>query len=330
MSRRPTPFEGTWVEALLEAPAPILILVAGLATAGAAAPDEPPASVADVGAKVEVTGGLLTLRGNGAPLSAVVRAIGEKAGFETTVKGELDRPVTLSFSRVPLERGLRELLDGVATAMLYAPAQSENETRRLIEVRLYGWARTPPPRPREPLAPDVIARLFGADPDGRIEAIQELARSANVHAIDPLARVLAQDADPAVRGQAAGALGQIGDPVVVPALKPALEDDEQVVQIRAIRALARVDAEDAADLLGDVLLNHAARRSRLTAAWALGRQASPLARAYLQAAANDPDEAVREAAGRSLSLLDSSAVEDAAQDDEGAPARVPQNRAVNQ
>lgn len=252
---------------------------------------------------LQVQAGMFTLDAADAPLDDVVRAIGERAGIQVVIEGVLDAPVARSLVAVPLEAGLRRLLGDLPHVMLFAPSAPGEAQRRLLEVRVYGWpdrhGLPPDPAARGPSA----AHLFQGERPQRMEAIRELARAGDPRAVPPLGRVLERDTDPGIRGEAARALGEIGVTAAVPALRGALDDKNQSVRIRAIRALARIDGADATGVLGDVLLDGPERRSRLVAAWALGRQGGPVAEAFLQAALQDPDELIRRGVNHALSEM---------------------------
>ena len=80
-------------------------------------------------------------------------------------------------------------------------------------------------------------------------ALQVLA--ANRDVISPLIELLS-DPQPDLRMHAALALGNVGDPVAVPALISALDDEEPNVRFHAIEALGAIGAGDAVDRLADI------------------------------------------------------------------------------
>ena len=77
-----------------------------------------------------------------------------------------------------------------------------------------------------------------------------------------------------------------------------MRDDNQMVRIRSIRALALIPNDQSTQMLAELLFNHPDTRTRLLAAWALGQQGSPLAQNYLETARKDGDELVRKAVER--------------------------------
>ncbi len=274
-------------------------------TAGAPPPGQGPGSVG-----MEIHDGLMTLKAHDAPLGQIIRAIGQRLGVKVTIAGDLDTRITRSFTAAPVDEVVRRLTRDAITAIFYHPPDEGTDgSRKIAEIRVYAVQQNRRrPAAREPgtretgkgLDSALLAELESDDRGKRIRAVQKLGYSGESAAIGVLERVLKEEGDPALRGQAASALGRIGNERAIPALERALDDDHQAVRVQAVRALARIGGERSAEILGDVLLNSTDRRSRLTAAWSLGRLDSPKARSYLEAAANVSDEALRKAVNRSL------------------------------
>lgn len=253
--------------------------------------------------EVQLRNGLLTLDARGAPLGEVIRAIGEESGFKTAIEGVVDTPVERSLVAIPLETGLRYLLDDVPHVMFYPLPKDGESSRQLREIRLYG--REPETAQLPPFASesDAVMPPISAEPGARMRAIRESARSTDQGAISSLGRVLHEDDDPGMRGLAARELGEIGGDSALPALQSALEDTEESVRIRAIRALAQIDSDRATRLLGEMLLEGPERRSRMMAAWALGNRGGPVAESYLEEALEDSDELIRQGVEHALSQM---------------------------
>ncbi|MDH3673672.1 MAG: HEAT repeat domain-containing protein [Gammaproteobacteria bacterium] len=255
----------------------------------------PEASGATV--EVELHDGLLTLHASSAPLVEIIRAIGKEAGFETLVHGELDDVLTRSLIALPLEQALRQLLKDVSNVMLF----EESQAPRLTQVWLYGHTisgRTSAAPSFETPEATVIVQALDTERATLITAIRERARAGELQAIQELTRLLREDVDPAVRSQAAGALGEIGDAAAISALQMGVEDSEQLVRMRSIRALAPIKSDQSTQVLADLLFSHPDTRTRLLAVWALGQQDSPLARSYLEAAKVDGNTLVQQAVAR--------------------------------
>ncbi len=261
----------------------------------AADPEKPPGTV-----HVELRDGILTLHISTAPLVEVIRAIGEEAGFETTVYGELDEVLTKSVVAVPLERALGQMLKNVSYGMRFEGAQ----TSRLTQVLLYGRATSDDSGARatsEPAQPPVIVRALDDERATRIAAIRDRVRAGDPQAMEELTRLLREDADPAVRGKAASALGELGDAGAVVALQVGVRDSQQSVRMRSIRALAAIKNDQSTQVLADLLFNHPDTRTRLLAVWALDQHDTALSRSYLEAATEDGDPLVQQAITRARS-----------------------------
>lgn len=269
------------------------------ATAGAASEKESvPEDRAEI--VVELRDGLLTLRAVNAPLAEVIGEIGAKAGFKTTIYGDFDSRLDRTFDAAPLERVLRELLAGVSNMMWF----EETPERQVTEVLLFGNVGSGPvsvePGP-EPVTTTVVSRSLDGERADQITRSAERARDGDTEAIAEIANLLRSDPDPAVRGAVAAALGDIGSADAAVILQSGVRDDNRMVRIRSIRALALISNDQSTQILADVLFNHPDTRTRLLAVWALGRQGSPLAQSYLETAQKDGDELVRKAVGRARS-----------------------------
>jgi len=73
-----------------------------------------------------------------APMADVLLAIGAQAGFEVVIRGNLGGPVTWSFSDLPVDKGIRRLLDDDSVIMVYAPSQGHAGVRPVVRVAAQG------------------------------------------------------------------------------------------------------------------------------------------------------------------------------------------------
>ena len=151
-----------------------------------------------------------------------------------------------------------------------------------------------------------LARLFQggkvATEEARIAALQ------NDRNVAGLIQMLDSDVRGAtkysiVRGDAAAALGRIGDPRAIPYVTAMRHDPEEMVRFNVMWALGRLNTKEVEDALREGMTDESAL-VRMTAAEALGIvgavDAIPLLRVALD---SDPDPEVRLCAVESLMLL---------------------------
>lgn len=282
----------------------VAALLAGFAPSAGVAE---PTAAASGSVQVEFRDGLLTLDVRDAPLDDVLRTIGKKAGFEVVIKVDLSTPVSRSFAAMPLDQGIRRLIGETSFVMAYggsgdavrltllSPGASDGGTEiGRLEVTAVD----------EPSQADIeewiLSRLTQPDRGVRIVAVRRLMRLERELAVDIAARVLDHDDDPAVRGEAAAVLGQIGGDRAAILLDLAVADAEASVRIHAVRALGALGGEAAVHGLGRALLEHPDRDVRLIAAEGLAENSSEASQSYLEAAKSVRDAKVREAAEKAL------------------------------
>jgi len=264
-----------------------------------AAQDAPPATD-----EVAVREGLLSVNLRGAPIADVLLAIGTQAGFEVIIRGDLSAPVTWSFTDLPLDKGIRRLLDDSSLIMVYAPSRGRAEPRPLLKVIALGASgnaaagtasltRTMPGNNTE-VSQETVSVSLSDDREDRLRAVQRLAIVPDAAATKGLTLLLSQDDDPLIRQIAAIALGNVGGAHAQAALMAALQDEDGLVRERAIQALAKWGSEAVASLV-KTLMEDPDPAVRRQAALGLGRMSGVGALVALQAAQADPDYAVRQA-----------------------------------
>jgi hypothetical protein len=286
-----------------------------------------PASVLDV----IVSGGEVTVDVRGVSLAQVLQAVGQRAGVELTLRGDLSAPITQSFSGVPLEEAFQRLAAGHSVVVTYAVAPGDSSRRgRLTEVwvlgrstatdisvavggmpgttsvastqRNRGEPRLSSRRDQEAEDRAPVATLH-FPLGGWLSGIQALADEANrggEGAVARLTDISASEPDALVRQQAVAALGRLQGRDVEPVLTAALADDDASVRMQAVRGLRGTGTETAVQALAGALRGDADPSVRLAALDAL---MSFPGRAMLQGlvnAAADPDARVRDAAARGL------------------------------
>jgi HEAT repeat protein len=107
------------------------------------------------------------------------------------------------------------------------------------------------------LTTDAVAeeiRRFAAEPAMRDAAIESMGRNAQPIWIPHLAEAL-QDEDPGIREVAADAAGEIEDEAFVPYLIPRLEDEDEEVRMAAIEALGLIGGREAKAALTQLLVS---------------------------------------------------------------------------
>jgi hypothetical protein len=262
-------------------------LVLALLAAAPAAPQDP-------GPRVEVNGGRVTVEADGAPVGAVLRALGEAAGFEVR---PMDPPGTFSgrFEALPLDDALQRLLPARSFALRYDEAG-----RPVLLVVLPAGSAGAPPAPAPPPAPAVSGhslaqdelwaerRLSSPDLGTRVVAVRRLARLPAARAAVLARRLLPAEQDPVVRAEIAAALGRAEGEGALDLLTALLDDPDAAVRVAAAEALGETDG-DAADALGRVLLDGTEPELRQAALTALASRREPAARDYLRRVATRDD-----------------------------------------
>jgi HEAT repeat protein len=154
---------------------------------------------------------------------------------------------------------------------------------------------------RKALVEDWVKGLQHFDSEIRGETVIALAQYKNVHAIEPLIKMLEQEGNFLVRGHVADTLKQIGDSRIVEPFIKALEHDTHwYVRLIAVEVLGTMGGSQALESLIKALEDEDSS-VRITAAEALGKigEADSVTRALIQAL-QDHDVTVREKAAEAL------------------------------
>ncbi len=287
------------------------------------------APLAAASARVVLEAGRLTIDVREAPLSEVLRAIGEQA--KVAVKGNPlpTARVTMTFDSTPLDDGIKRLLQGVSYVLIYSPAEDQGAGQRaLVEIWLLGsylgseTARaearaltTPVERDQpatasavasvtEPSTPPIAEWIWRAlerpEVSARVRAIQMLGRERHPTAINALVQILREDAEPVARQHAATALATIGGQEAAAAFGSALEDLDPFVRIRAVQGLSQIEGEKAVDQLETTLESDTDFRVRREAVRALSRLSGDQALQALERAVSHRDGLIRSEAAAAL------------------------------
>ena len=267
---------------------------------------------------VTVENGYVTLNARDARIDDIVQEIARRSGLTVAPHAPLDERVTLDFERLPLSEALgRVLRDGsFVLSVAHKPSRAESSpevSRRLwvlsssagaarrvsASASVAGHAQTS-------LSVEVTesARLALADSDAnrRADAVSALGSAHDSPEAASLAHAALSDADPAVREEAAYALGEIGGEMSLRALAQALRDPQHNVKQTAIEALATIGGDQAALALA-AILDDPDVALRAAAVDALGEIAGETATRLLQEASADKDSHVGGTAAERLAAL---------------------------
>jgi HEAT repeats len=254
--------------------------------------------------EVGIQDGWLTVDLRRAPLAAVLRMIGDRAGLRVRLHGELGGPITAAFTALALDQGIRRLIRGHSFALTYAPSRDGAGQPVLTEVRVYGAAAadgaavrmgaTGPPRP-EPSAAAMVEAVAEQERAERMEGVATLAQLGDAASVPALAQVLATEPDAFVRAKAVRVLGHVGGEPALATLATALADPERAVRLQAIQAFGKVAGAGADATLAAVVANDRDPVVRRQAVQTLATLGTPEASRALGVAAADPSALVRQA-----------------------------------
>jgi hypothetical protein len=283
-------------------------------SASAAALSSEQSRVANDDINVQFEQGLLTLAVEQASLLSLLQGIGEQAGFKVLIiPGFEPDPVTVSFEHTELNTAITRLTANVSSIIFYSDLAGSDAPRTPTRVWLLG-----PGDDNTEMAESngedasrqeqSLTDLDQLDSNTRSKAVLKLAGTAGVNdesSINKtpvwvrLAAILASDRDALVRARAAISIGVLQDEEAVYALESALGDVHSSVRAQAINSLGLIGGERAAQILGQLLLGDINNiTERELAAQALWRHRSAVARSFLELAANDPLEQIRNAASK--------------------------------
>ncbi len=172
----------------------------------------------------------------------------------------------------------------VLSVLMAALEYDDNEIRnRAVEILVK--------HPQEAAIAGLIDILKGEEQAARAASVFVLS---NIGHLDTEALVpLLSDDVRAVRSGIAKALGEIGDPAVIPAMMEALHDEDRRVRTRAAQALGKLQAQEAVLELEQALAQDDSRRVRWRAAEALRALAATETTDTFVQALGDEDSSVR-------------------------------------
>jgi hypothetical protein len=261
--------------------AALALVVAALSPPAAAALERDPLRAADAALRATVAGDRLTLAADATPWSAVVDTLAERTGIALRIAPLPQGTVTTSIVDVEIKHALRLLFGADASfVFLYGAPATATDAAPLEEVWVTFRREGPVTiaRPAGRTRPAVIAAartpvqavpeatpaetrddddaespkptLDHHDPLVRIDAIVDRGDGTGV---EEIRQVLLGDQDHEVRGRAVTALGRIGTPEALEALRPGLADPEVTVRLGAVEAVAGFENARARALIQDAL-----------------------------------------------------------------------------
>lgn len=232
----------------------------------AAAPRGPAATL-----ELSLEGEWLSVNSESASLEVILRELARQTGLSIHLPNAVaGKEVQLTFSRLPLERGIRRILAGTSYTFTYEAGSSGHEPR-LAEVHVLatgagggsainlagaraerlGFQPSPAPATAHP-SPEtqqlVVAALRAPDPADRIEALDVLIDSHDEVAVASTLVSAIRDPNPQVRAMALSLMDQV-DPAELPieaVAAVALGDKDLQVRKSALRLLASHFPFDAA------------------------------------------------------------------------------------
>lgn len=242
------------------------------------------AQAQEASARVTVTmdGGRVMVEAENARVEDVAAAIAAQAGIVLRSGKALEGVITRRFTADSVESAMRRVLDSASVVMVYAPG-----TPAVLEqVWIYGPRGEAPVIGRSPLAHSQPSD--SAEPESAVEELLERLQDEP----DVEARRLALQRLARMRGEAA-----------TEALLEALADEQPQVREEAVRALATRPEESALLGLGQAAFGDEDPKVRLAAVRALEGRGGTRARAFLEAALEDPDPEVRSSVAGALQRM---------------------------
>lgn len=222
--------------------------------------------------------GRLSVKAQNLPLARLADELSQKAGVAVLLLEAVgNQPVSANFDSLPLDQGLRQLLQKQDVFFFYGVDEDQPSSLKAIWIYPKGRGRGLAPTP----------------PD-KWQSTQELIP-------------LLSDSDPKVRGRAVETLVERKGSRAKEAVLKAIHDDNDQVRSRALYAALRSAMDLPQGELSNLALRDSSADVRFLALQALSNSNSPDLRSIAEGAANDPNEAVRNAAHEVLSRLDEQA-----------------------
>lgn len=239
-----------------------------------------------------------------APLEDILLAIGKQAGFKPHLSGDLSERLTLTFTDIPLEKGLKRLVGKHSLSLLYNQPQSstpetQNGDKEIAEIWVIsrtgsssGMRTVPEQVSIAPENPDEI-------PAGQEPSLSPPTTEQDM--VQPDALPAEEKDDSAELQQAMDDLLERGDTAAVTAAAAFLNHENGEFRRMTIEGLSTVQTGDSTRALGRVLSDEPDAELRMIALRALAeREGDPDAETIMGRALNDPDQEIQALANQLL------------------------------
>lgn len=276
---------------------------------------------------IQIHNGLLSVDVHKEPLIKVLADIAQKTRSRLVVYGKVDTEVTQTFTDVPIDKGIRRLVGAHSVAIFHRIGHGPTDGHLLQGISevwvfgsSFGGARVVTeaiPDPAEKVSSDTSPEDWQSKPGDAAAGSAEPSPANREDArfktppdfqdaeVNHWANVLFTSNDPVYKEQAVTELFRLDSDDSVVAIGTVLGDGSVALRRHVVQSLGRMENERALPLLGQALIGDDDPSVRLAAAQVFSKLPSEMSRAFLKAAANDPDDRVKTFAIRALATYNS-------------------------
>ncbi len=195
---------------------------------------------------IHVDDNLLTAKVRDMPLEKVLTEVADQMFMRIIYLVSGEEPVTIDFSRLPIEKGLKQLLRDYNYALAYDSVDAENSKSHIRKVFILSKKSDPKVFPVKftpgfagEASLEILKKaLEDEDSFIREDAVGAIGALKDESTIELLKGVLLTDEDEYVRERAVTALGLMKSDDIIEPLMVALQDEDGEVRESAIDALA--------------------------------------------------------------------------------------------
>lgn len=226
---------------------------------------------------ISIENGLLTLKLKEASLLDVLNQIVDKTGIEVEIRTELQPTISADISGVPLDKGLKRLLNNYSYITVYGPQASGTDSSGIQKIVIYNrsgqagsrsdhqtlsaspkkqlpGARRKPRQPEpDPTLDELASKLDSKDPEIREEAVSDAAYHYEDKSLELLGKALLNDENTDVRVTAAEEIGDLENENGIRALADAVKDPSEEVREAVVEALGEIGGRNAVPALRSAL-----------------------------------------------------------------------------